>query len=435
MNIKQIWNVSFFGVMILLLAVIYFVYPNRPQKKEVEIYFADRLTEAHRILIDRYNAEHAGSIKVVPIDFTMSDFSTDARKEILARSRRGEDDAIDLLAVDLVWVPRFAKWCEPLGKYFSVPERERLIEPALRTCCHQGELVAVPLYRVQNVMYYREDLLEKLPGGKKLLAEVSHGITWSKFLSYQARFNWKGPYYMYPAADYEGMICSYIEILLSISPNYFETIGFRFDTPEAKRALQLLVDLIHRNKATPPEVSDFTEMSNYEYFLRHDGLFLWGWTSFSKDFSFNPPIDTFKQSYLKKAPLPFPDGGKPASLFGGWNLMVSKTSTKKDAVIDFIKYLLSEEAQEVFYQTGGFYPVIKSFYNDSSFLRRYPEIPQIKELMKNGVHRPLQENYTKYSKIMARYFSLAIKGDITVNEAVRRVHASIESEKSLMTGM
>jgi multiple sugar transport system substrate-binding protein len=434
MNTRKIWGVSLLGVIVLLYAIIFYVYPNRPQKKEIEIYFADRLTEAHHILIERYNAEHAGSIKVVPIDFPMSDFSTDTRKEILARSLRGEDDAVDLLAVDLIWVHRFAKWCEPLGKYFSVAERERFIEPALQTCYHNGELVAVPLDLVQCVMYYREDLLKKLPDGKQLLNELPHGITWSKFLSYQKRLNWHGPYYIYPAADYEGMICSYIETLVSIRPNYFETVGFRFDTPEAKKALQLLVDLIHRNHATPPEVSNFIETPSYAYFLQHDGLFLHGWTSYDKDFSY-APLDTFKQSQLKKALLPYPGNGKPTSVFGGWNLMVSKASTKKEAVIDFVKYLLSNDAQEVFYKTGGFYPVINSFYNDSTYREKYPDIPKIKELMKSGVHRPLHENYTKYSKIMARYFSLAIKGTMTVDEALRRVQVSIESEKSITTGM
>ncbi|HVN49141.1 MAG TPA: extracellular solute-binding protein [Bacteroidota bacterium] len=435
MNIKQIWGLSLFSAMVLFCVILFYIYPNRQPPKEIEIYFADRFTEAHRMLIDRYNAQHKGSIKVVPIDFTMSEYSTDARKEILARSLRGEDDAIDLLAVDLIWVHRFAKWCEPLGQYFSVAERERFTDPALRTCYHEGELVAVPFYLVQGVMYYRQDLLERLPHGKLLLNELSHGIPWTKLLSYQKQLHWKGPYYIFPAADYEGMVCSYIELLLSLRPNYFETVGFRFDTPEAKQALQFLVDLVHRFHATPPEVSDFTETPSYEYFLKHDGLFLRGWTSYEKDYFYNPPVDTSKQYHLKKAPLPFLDGGKSTSLFGGWNLMVSKASTKKEAVIDFVKYLLSDDAQEVLYKTGGFYPVINSFYTDSSCLRRYPEIPKLKELINSGVHRPLHENYTKYSKIMARYFSLAIKGGMSVDEALRRAQVSIESEKNVVSGM
>ena len=238
-----------------------------------------------------------------------------------------------------------------------------------------------------------------------------------------------GPFYIFPAADYEGLICSYIEILLSLRPNYFETVGFRFNTPEGKKALQLLVDLVQKYKLTPPEVGNFTEVGSYEYFIKQNGLFIRGWTSYDKDFK-NARIDSVKESYLRKAQIPFLAEGKPSAVFGGWNLMVAKASKKKEAVVDFMKFLISDESQETFYSTAGYYPVIKSFYTDSVYLNRYPEIAQIKELMKFGVHRPVQENYTKYSKIMARYFHLSILGKVSVEEAIERVQNSIESEGS-----
>jgi hypothetical protein len=50
--------------------------------------------------------------------------------------------------------------------------------------------------------------------------------------------------------------------------------------------------------------------------------------------------------------------------------------------------------------------------------------------MKCGVHRPVQENYTKYSKIMARYFHLSILGKLSVDEALSGVQNSIQSEGS-----
>lgn len=430
---KQFWGLSFFVAIVLIYVIIFYSFTRLPQKKVTEIYFADRMTEAHHLLIDRYNVAHAGSVKVIPIDFPNADFDTDSRKEILARSLRGEDDAIDLLAVDVIWVHRFAKWCEPLGKYFSEEELKRLNQTVLRTCYHDGELVAIPFDLVQGVMYYREDILKRLPGGNRAIELLNHYITWNDFLNLQKKINWNGPFYIYPAADCEGLICSYIEILLSLRSNYFESTGFRFDTPEAKKALQLLVDLVHTYRATPQVVSDFTEIPSYEYFIRNDGLFIRGWTSYDKDFK-KTPYDSVKEKHLRRAPIPYFSEGKPTSLFGGWNLMVSKASTKKDAIIDFLKFLLSDESQELIYSQGGFYPVINSFYFDSTYLQRYPEIQINKDLMKYGVHRPVQENYTKYSKIMARYFYLAIKGNMSVDEALHRVHASIESEKNLLSG-
>ena len=428
---KQAWGIGILGAIALIYLTMFAFLSKRPQEHMTEFYFADRMTEAHRILIDQYNKSHEGKVKVIPIDFPNPDFSTDTRKEILARSLRGEDDGIDLLAVDVIWVQRFAKWCEPLGKYFTDEERKRITPTALGSCYHEGELVAVPLDLVQSVIYYRSDLLAREPHGKELLRRVQNEMSWSDFLKIQREIPSSiNPFYIYPAADYEGLICCYIEILLSQRPDYFAAIGYRFNTPEAKNALRLLVNLVHSNHATPDVVSNFTEVPSYEYFIKHDGLFLHGWTTYEQDFR-EVPVDSKKEKELKKMPVPYYPGGKPASVFGGWNLMVSKASQKKEAVIDFIKYLLSDESQEVFYSKGGYYPIVNSFYDDSSYLRKYPEIVSIKKLMKSGVHRPSQEEYTKDSKIMSRYFSLAIKGNLTVDEAVKKVDASIESERSL----
>jgi ABC-type sugar transport system, periplasmic component len=433
MKSKQLIGIGVLAVLALLYVLAFYIFSHRTQKSVTEIHFADRVTEAHRILIDKYNSTHAGSVKVIPIDFPIEDFSSDGRKEVLARSLRGEDDAIDLLAVDIIWVHRFAKWCEPLGKYFSDEERKGIAETALRTCYHDGELLAVPLDRVQGVMYYREDLLKRFPDGEKAIEAVKKGITWPDFLKLKTRLKAKGPFYIFPAAEFEGLICSYIEILMSLRPNYFETVGFQFDTPEAKIALQLLVDLVHRYHATPPVVSNFIDASSYEYFIRNDGLFIRGWTSYDKDFM-NASIDHNKEKHLRKAPIPYLSEGKPTYVFGGWNLMMSKSSTKKEAVIDFVKFLLSDESQEIFYTKGGYCPVTNSFYNDSTYRQRYPEICTIKDMMAYGVNRPMQDNYTKYSKIMARYFYLAILGKMSVEKALQSVQTSIEAEGSQTRG-
>jgi len=428
-NVKQIpWTagVVILALMALLYLVPYYLFVQRPNPGVTEIFFADRITDAHRILIEKYNRLHAGKIKVTPIDFPNPDFSTNERKEILTRSLRGEGDGIDLMAVDVVWVQRFEKWCEPLGKYFTEQELQRIIPDALYSCRNNGELVAIPLDLVQGVMYYREDLLKSRKGGESVIQALHNNMTWPEFIALKEKLHWQKPFYVFPAADYEGMICIYIEVLLSIRRDYFATVGFRFDTPEGRRALQLLVDLVHRYEVSPEEVTTFTEVPSYEYFIRNDGLFIRGWNTFDKDFS-DAPYDSIKERHLRKAPIPCVPGGQPASLFGGWNLMISKFSKKKEAAIDFAKFLLSDESQELFYTHGGYYPVVSSFYDDTVSLRKYPEIATIKALMRTGVHRPLQRDYTNYSKIMSHYFALAIRKKISVEEATESVTKAIQS--------
>ncbi|MGE5457635.1 MAG: extracellular solute-binding protein, partial [Methanococcaceae archaeon] len=275
------------GISLIVLLSVYLIFQFIKiydfSDKVTEIYFADRITAAHKKLIDRYNKLNEGKIKVIPIDFPNLDFSTNERKEVLARSLRSGGDGIDLIAVDLVWVQRFAKWCEPLGKYFPNESKGRILKAALESCYYEGELVAVPFDLVQGVMYYREDILKSLKDGDKILKQLKNPITWTDFIKLKNQINSKNPYYVIPEADYEGFVCVYIELLLSIKPDYFEREGFNFETPEAEKALQLLVDLMNKYKMVPPEATNFTEVPSYEYYIKNDGIFIRGWQSYDKD--------------------------------------------------------------------------------------------------------------------------------------------------------
>ena len=122
LKFKQTW-----GLLILLFVTIAYIVTylllSSPKKKEIsEIYYADMITAAHRILINKYNKLNEGKVKVIPIDFPNFDFSTNERKEMLARLLRGKGDGIDVFAVDVVWMQRFAKWSEPLNNYFTKDE-------------------------------------------------------------------------------------------------------------------------------------------------------------------------------------------------------------------------------------------------------------------------------------------------------------------------
>ncbi|MCB0753718.1 MAG: extracellular solute-binding protein, partial [Ignavibacteriae bacterium] len=427
-KVKQIWGFIF----LLLISTLYlgiFLFGIAAKKNEVtEIYFADRITAAHKILIQKYNKLNEGKIKVVPIDFPNYDFNSNERKELLARSLRGRGDGIDLLAVDIIWVQRFAKWCEPLDKYFPINERSKILDYALESCYFNGELVAVPLNMVQSVLYYREDLLKKLPRGNELIKKVNESITWEDFINLKNGFNLTEPYYVFPAADYEGLICSFMELLLGLEPNYFETHGFNLNTPTAKKSLNLLVDIVNKDSVSPKIVTNFTEVPSYKYFVEKDLLFIRGWQSYDKDF-LHSPFNPEKEKYLKKAEVPHFESGNKASVFGGWNIMMSKFSDKKDEVLDFMKFLLSESSQELFYTEAGYIPIINSFYEKEEFISKYPEIPELKKMQKIGVHRPANVEYTRYSKIISHYIELAIKNEISVNEALIKMSHEIQNEK------
>jgi multiple sugar transport system substrate-binding protein len=428
--LKQRWGILILILIALVYLISYYFVIQKPKTEITEIYFADRISEAHRILIDRYNAMHQGKIKVVPIDFPNMDFSTNDRKEILARSLRGEGDGIDLLAVDVVWVQRFEKWCEPLDSYFTQDEIKKITKESISSCYNDGRLVAIPLDVSEGVMYYREDLVRQLPNGDAVIKKLQENITWEDFIALKEKFSGTNPFYIFPAADNEGLICNYVEILLSLRPDYFKKYGFNFDTREAHRALQLMVDFVEKNNMSPEVVTSLTEAPSYEYFIQNDGIFIRGWNTYVKDFEL-APFDSEKQNKLQRAVIPHFAGGVPAMTLGGWDLMISKYSTKKKETADFIKYLLNEESQEIFYSFSGYFPVLNSFYEDSVYRTKYPEMKFVKKMMSYGVQRPPHKDYTKFSKIMSNHFVMAIKGKLTVDEALKQTTQMIRSEQIL----
>lgn len=430
-RIKQKWGLAFL-LLISVFYVLVFIFDNSSKKNKIkEIYFADRITAAHKILIERYNKENEGIVRVVPIDFPNHDFNSNERKELLARLLRGRGDGLDVFAVDVIWTQRFAKWCEPLGKYFPIEERSKISDIALESCYYDGDLVAIPLNQAMSILYYRDDLLKKFPKGAEIIEKLKEQITWKEFIEYHSSISSKIPYYIFPGADSEGLICIFMELLYSLDPNYFDNHSFNMTTNSARRSLQLLVDLVNKYELSPDVVTKFTEVPSYKYFIENDGLFLRGWQTYDKDFK-EEPFDLEKQKHLKKAPIPHFQGGRSVSIFGGWNLMISKFSDKKDDVIKFIKFLLSESSQEVFYKESGYFPIIKDFYSEDSFMQNYPEITEILETQKLGIHRPSHPEYTRYSKIMSHYIELAIKKEINVENALEKMTHDIQNDKIII---
>lgn len=405
-----------------------------------KVFYVDNISEGHLKIIQKFNELHKGSIEVVPVNLPFYDFTTDDRKEIIARALRSRSDGVDIFAVDLIWIPRFAKWAYPMTGRFDSASLGRISETALEACRLNGSLVAFPLYLDEGVLYYRRDIIRSLPGGPSTEKRILSGLTWEEFTrlgrQYQAAplkgDRAKGPFYIFPGGEYEGMLCCFQEMLsLEESDNMFRGIGGRADTlspvtaesqvdiktKPAERALQMMVDFIHSYKFSPDQVTTFDEPASYIYAMEHDAVFLRGWAGFHTQYR-DLLSDTSKIADMDIAPLPHFDGHTTSSVFGGWCLMVSKFSERKEEALKFIEFMFQKENQEILYEDGGYLPVNKEVYKDSAFLGAHPRLGQASKLQKWGRHRPFLENYTELSGIMARYFHQALSRELSVKEAL-----------------
>ena len=437
MNIEKIIYIVLGTVLIGLLIFLTFIFTpsglvSQNEKKITTIYFADNISPAHEKVIKIFNERYKNTLKVETINLSFEKFSTNERKELLARYLRSRNNRIDIFAVDQIWVPRFARWAVPLQNLLDSSEVKNIIPNALETCIYKDTLVAVPLYIDIAVMLYRDDLIKNLPEYSKITTELKSNISWEQFIDLHQNLSYlKNPFYVFQADDYEGLICVYTELMASQGNPIVNRAGeILINTPESRKSLQLLVDLVNKYQVSPSDVTYLKENESFKYFVQNDALFLRIWSSMIDD-KIEYLTEEMRSNFRMTEPPHFRDT-KPSAVYGGWNLMISQFSEKIPDVIKFLKFLISEESQKIMFEEGKYLPTNKKLYDDAQFVSSHNDLNYFKNLYKIGVHRPFVERYTNISDVLSYYINLAIKGSISVNDALEQADEKIKAKAVLV---
>jgi len=398
----------------------------------VRVYFADNISLGHQAAIDLFNDRHRGAIEIVPVNLPFEKFTTNERKELLARSLRSKSNRIDIFSVDHVWVPRFAKWAEPLDRHVGADIVANTLSYALESCRFDSQLVALPLYIDIGVMYYRKDIIRRLPDGADIERKLRSSMPWDEFLALRDRLGYRGkPYYVFQGKDYEGLMCNFFEILSGRDALALERDGMNIETASGRGALQFMVDLIGRYRTSPREVAVFDERLSYQYMLDNDAVFVRGWPNFVENFRLTY-ADTAKLRSIAQAALPRFPGKPPCSVFGGWNLMIARSSASKSEALEFARFLQTEEVQKLLFEQEGYIPINRQVYDNVEYLRDHPDLAYNRQLIDHGFHRPADEEYTRKSDILSYYINGALTGKLSVGEALSRSAQMIRSNAMLL---
>jgi multiple sugar transport system substrate-binding protein len=429
-------------ILFILLAIVIFTiityslflinHQQIENGKVTKVYFADNISPAHQELINKFNKEFADRIEVVPINLPFSKFTTNERKELLARALRSKSDRIDIFSVDLIWVSRFARWAEPLDLYFPSMERENILDQAISSCYSNGKLVALPLYLDVGLIYYRDDILRSFDDYDLLNKKIRESLTWSEFIEISQRIQDKYPFtYLFAADNFEGLVCNYLELLYGQEGSIFESDSVQLKTPVALNALNLMIDMIYKHKIVPKEVTSFHENECYLYALENEVPFFKGWPGLNQQYHGWTPYSE-KLMSIKIAPLPHFEGFNSLSVFGGWNLMVPKDSNNKAEAVEFIKFVLKPENQLILYEKSGFLPVSELVYKKLDDKIINSDLQFYREIIDRGFHRPFLIDYTKISDIISYYIHLSLINELTAEQALTQATRLINSNQVLI---
>lgn len=414
------WSCVFWFCLLLTLCILFAGCKGGDQKKLV--FFvggAPHELDAWESLVNDFEKESGISVELLrqPADTTQ-------QRQGLIISLEAKLRNPDVFLMDVAWVALFAhsNWLEPLKNIDSSPYFEEII----RTVdTYRGNLIALPVYLDGGLLYFRRDLLQE--------NQISGPpATWDELLADSLKvqnqmrkvdpdfygFVWQG-------AQYEGLICNFLEFAGSKGGFVLRDSGLTLDTAENRRALQFMHDLIWKYRISPPNT--YTEMKEEEvriFFQRGQALFERNWPYAWK-------LHQSEGSRVKGktgiAPLPGPAPGQSVSTLGGWHIAISRFSDAKEAALKFVKYITSYEGQKKMVLLLGWNPGRRDLYEDKRILEKMPFFKELGEIFLHARARPGVPYYTQVSDIAQRWISAALAGRIEPRDALQQAEREISA--------
>ncbi|UCD82500.1 MAG: ABC transporter substrate-binding protein [Desulfobacterales bacterium] len=360
----------------------------------------------------------------IRVDLLRQPADTDQRRQGLVIALNARKSDPDVFLMDVAWLGLFvaSNWLEPLeSRLDAAPFFQRVIRMADR---HQGHLMALPVYVDGGVLYYRRDLLERfrLPGPPDTWHELlSQALTVQNAMR-QIHPRFYG--FVWQGAQYEGLICNFLEFSGSRGGFTAPGDGLRLDAVANRTALTFMRDLIWRYRISPP--STYTEMKEEEvrlYFQTGNALFERNWP-YAWSLHQNPSSKV--KNKIGVAPLPAPTDGERVATLGGWHIGLSRFSDRKPQAVKLIRFITSYDTQKKIMLQMGWNPGREDLYDDPEVLAHAPHYRELKDVFQNAQPRPLLPYYTQISAIAQRHINSVLADRKSAEQALSAAQGEID---------
>ena len=344
--------------------------------------------------------------------------STDQQHQLYAINLEGGSDHIDVLAMDVIWVPEFSRagWIRPLDSVFTPVMQTEFLPNALDAVTYDELVWAVPWNVDAGLLYYRKDLLQKYhrlpPRTWDELIETAQVIMRGEQDQDLHGFVWQG-------RQYEGLICDAMEFIWGNGGHVLEPNTGVADLSNSATvgAVSFMRDLIHEHKVSPEMVTTSDEEETRHMFGSGQAIFMrnwpYAWVLLERDGS-------RVQGKVGIAPLPTFGSHPHVSTLGGWHLGISKNSRHPEEAWEFIEFLTSQHAQQVMALRVGIQASRIAVYQDQELNKAQPFLAKLQPMLFSARPRPVTPFYPMVSQILQSEFSAVLAN-------VRNPHVAMRS--------
>jgi multiple sugar transport system substrate-binding protein len=370
-------------------------------------------------LLRRFEALHPG----VRVQSEALTWSSDEQHQFYVINLEGGSPPFDVMMLDVIWVPEFARagWILDLTPSVPPAERDAHFPTAIEPAVQDGKLWALPWFMNVGLLYYRRDLLAKYgltpPETYEALTEQVRRIQAGERDPKLDGYLWQGK-------QYEGGMVNVLEALWANGARLLDDAGRPFpERDRARESLAALRGLIERG-VSPAWVTAADEELTRRPFGDGRAIFLRSWP-YALDL-FELP-DSPVRGRVGVAPLPrLPHGPLGAGSTGGAHLAVSARSRHPSLAVDLARFLTSEAAQRAMTEGAALRPSRPALYHDPALVARDPSLPALLALMERGHPRPITPYYLMLSTTLQPEFSAVLVGRKSPERAIRDATAQVE---------
>ncbi|MRN65683.1 ABC transporter substrate-binding protein [Brucella sp. 10RB9213] len=313
---------------------------------------------------------------------------------------------VDVYQTDIVWAPQLS------DQFIDLTEATKDVTGAhfpsiIASQTVNGKLVALPFYTDAPALFYRKDLLEKY--NKPVPKTWDEMAATAKDIMEKERADGKADLwgFVFQGNAYEGLTCNALEWIKSSGGGQIVEPDGEISVNNEKAAAAIDRARGWIGTISPQGVLGYQEEESRGVWQTGNAVFMRNWPYV---YALSNSADSVVKGKFDVAPLPaMAEGEPPASALGGWNLAVSKYSTKQDAAIALVKFLASPEVQKAEAVELSRLPTIEALYDDKDVIAAQPFMANWKPIFQNAVPRPSAATKVKYNEVSSKFWTAVHK--------------------------
>jgi ABC-type glycerol-3-phosphate transport system substrate-binding protein len=364
------------------------------------------LSQYQQEAVKRFEAENPGiKVEVTTIPYP------EYQQRLLTAVQAG--NAPDVSTVDQIWVAAFAKAgaIAPLDKQAGDAgiKKEQFFPGAWSSAVFENILWGIPFnVDVWSFTFYNKALFQAAG------VDPASTVTWPGLKAAAEKLTGNGKYgvglFAHKGEDTVVVLDSFI---FSNGGKVLDDQGkCALTSPESIQALEYLASLV---PFAPQGINNASSGSMRELFL-NGSLAMEFWPALEQP--------TLQKSKLDWDFIPghAPEGKKPVGTYGGWNLVVYKSSPNQEAAWKFIQFMTREDVN------GAVVDLIPANVNAAkAFLEKNRKGPdRIMELLNNAAPRPLSPRYLEVSDIQVT-LAQDVYGGMPAKDAAAKACTAIDA--------